>query len=90
MNKFERIYEEKEEYTIFIVEVKARDGHSWKISKRFSDFVELHAKLAKLYNKLPSLPSKTFFSLKNETEIEYRRILLNEYTQVAVNSSLID
>jgi hypothetical protein len=86
--KFERIYEEKEEYTLFIIEVKTRDGHSWRVSKRFSDFVDMHAKMTKISNKMPNLPPKTLFPLKNDKEIENRRLLLDEYTQVSVQTYL--
>lgn len=87
--KFERLYQDKSEYTAYIIEIVTKDGCKWKISRRFRDFAELHSKLGKKYTSLPSLPSKTLFPLTNEAEIDNRRNLLQIYAQVIKESKLI-
>ena len=55
---------------------------SWKLDKRFKEFDELNNILKKSYANLPHFPQKTFFHLKEGSDLEKRRQELEHYLQV--------
>lgn len=70
----------KEDYTQFILDVTGRtkylickDGHFYRIKKRFSEIWELHRKLDQLLPvKLPDFPPKKLFFNKKQEFLEVR------------------
>lgn len=73
---------EPKPHIIFNIRVKTA-SRTFNVSKRYSDFVQLHAKLVHLYENLPQLPPKYYSILQKSTLdpilIENRRRGLNKY-----------
>ena len=55
------------------------------MEKRFSNFSDLDGSMRSKHANLPSLPSKTFFKLKTDDQIDNRRAQLHTYLQEIVN-----
>ena len=60
-----------------------KKNKKWFLSKRYSEFDALNKQLVEVYPNMPVLPSKTFFKLSSEQEIQDRMKNLNEYLKVS-------
>ena len=60
-----------------------KKNKKWFLSKRYSEFDALNKQLVEIYPNMPVLPSKTFFKLSSEQEIQDRMKNLNEYLKVS-------
>lgn len=65
----------------YVISVTKRDGQVVNIEKRFSEFDELHKRLKKLVDQLPTLPHKGYGKLKEEKDITKRQDTLDTYIQ---------
>jgi hypothetical protein len=45
----------------------------WKLDKRYNEFSELDKNMRAKHANMPKLPAKTYFTLKQESDIEVRR-----------------
>lgn len=72
-------------YTLYVIQVKG-PVRSWTVSRRYSEFHQLHTKLSAI--KLPNVafPEKTIFNFK-EKILEERKRALEKYLQVILASS---
>lgn len=76
----------KKQFTLYVVLVKWPDpetGESaaWTVSRRFSEFAELHRELGRHVSSLPALPSKTWFRTLDPGFVRRRQGELNLYVQ---------
>jgi len=72
-----------EDYATYDIQVTCQDM-TWTVSKRFSEFQEVHDALAQYCTSLPLLPEKTFLRSLEPDFIENRRVRLNVYMQALV------
>ncbi|GAW78883.1 WD domain, G-beta repeat domain containing protein [Plasmodium gonderi] len=73
--------EQRNEKIYYIILVHYKDL-KYEISKRYSEFEELHCELLHMgFSALPNLPKKKFMSYKNNEYINYRKKVLNSYIQ---------
>ena len=72
----------KETY-FFIVSVNC-DSQEYTTRKRFSTFDELYDKLAKVYDNLPELPSKTLLKITKAADLDKRRQALEKFLKVSL------
>jgi len=61
--------------------------NKWSVNKRYSDFETLQKSLKQTFPHLPSLPGKSFFTLKKDADIEKRRVKLETYIKELVQRS---
>lgn len=66
---------------VYEIKVSLR-GVIYATHKRYSDFFELHKLLKSEYDNLPSFPARTFFALKNKSDLDKRRAALQNYLEL--------
>jgi hypothetical protein len=71
-------YENQVGVTYYAISLECPAG-SWTLSKRFSQFVDLHESMKRRHKQLPMRPKKTLFKLKKAADIERRKSQLEEY-----------
>jgi len=57
------------------------NGNEWDVKKRYSDFADLHKKLKANHGNIPTIPGKTIFAIKKDTEKEKRRAAFESFLQ---------
>jgi hypothetical protein len=76
--------------TFFSILVNYGDAKTWIVERRFSEFDELHDALEnELSTRLPGLPPKTWFKSFDADFIEKRRIGLETYLHMCLQSNAI-
>ena len=73
---------------IVFYDVNVYDNYShkkWTLSKRYSNFYNLHQELILTIPEVPILPGKTILKVTNEEEINQRRIYLELFLKECVN-----
>lgn len=80
----ETISNEKDKpYVTYLISVSAGVGHSWRVSRRYRQFRQLHEDLKSAFKKLqlPELPKKSLQRSFKQAYIEKKQDELEEYLQ---------
>ena len=85
MPRFERTADERGNEVVFYMVHVALGRRKWTLEKRFNNFFELDKLLRPKHANLAKLPSKTFFKLTTDEQIDARRQQLHVYLQEIVN-----
>jgi hypothetical protein len=70
---------------IFYQIMLSNNKHRWEVRKRYNEFRELHKQLKSVIGFLPSFPSKTLFKVKNEEQIQNRKMKLEVYLKLLLD-----
>ncbi|CAD8049374.1 unnamed protein product [Paramecium sonneborni] len=80
-------YKQESSNVQYVIEIKTRNKQQWLITKRYSQFEDLHKKLILIFQDLPELPKKAFITFlvgKSKEQLEERRAGLEKYLQLLI------
>ena len=80
-------------HTAYVFEVSTSHGGRWKVTRRYSDFVELHEKLLQIFGKptrpFPPLPKKVLVGSSSDRVVHERQAKLTAYLQAVLDNKIL-
>ncbi|EKX47063.1 hypothetical protein GUITHDRAFT_152146 [Guillardia theta CCMP2712] len=80
-------------HTAYVFEILTSTGQTWKVTRRYSDFVDLHQKLLQMFGKptrpFPPLPKKVIVGSQSSKVIEERQRMLTTYLQAVLDNKIL-
>eukprot|EP00287_Rhodomonas_sp_CCMP768_P011996 CAMPEP_0196723236 /NCGR_PEP_ID=MMETSP1091-20130531/5375_1 /TAXON_ID=302021 /ORGANISM="Rhodomonas sp., Strain CCMP768" /LENGTH=183 /DNA_ID=CAMNT_0042065087 /DNA_START=92 /DNA_END=643 /DNA_ORIENTATION=+ len=80
-------------HTAYVFDICTSDGEQWKLTRRYSDFLELDEKLRQMFGKptrpFPPLPKKVLLGNQSEKVIEERQRMLTAYLQAVLDNKIL-
>mmetsp|Transcript_64033 Transcript_64033/g.171501 ORF Transcript_64033/g.171501 Transcript_64033/m.171501 type:complete len:156 (+) Transcript_64033:130-597(+) len=77
----------------YIFEIRTSQGDVWKISRRYSEFLDLDSKLRQIFGKptrpFPPLPKKQLVGSQSEKVVEERQRMLAAYLQAVLDNKIL-
>jgi len=80
-------------HTAYIFDVRTSNGEQWKVSRRYSEFLDLDTKLRQMFGKptrpFPPLPKKQIVGSQSEKVVEERQRMLALYLQAVLDNKIL-
>lgn len=80
-------------HTAYVFEVSTSQGGRWKVTRRYSDFLELNNKLLQIFGKptrpFPPLPKKVLVGSSSDTVVHERQNKLTAYLQAVLDNKIL-
>jgi len=80
-------------HTAYVFDIMTSDGDHWKLTRRYSDFLDLDEKLRQMFGKptrpFPPLPKKVLLGSQSDKVIEERQRMLTTYLQAVLDNKIL-
>mmetsp|Transcript_31336 Transcript_31336/g.76809 ORF Transcript_31336/g.76809 Transcript_31336/m.76809 type:complete len:211 (+) Transcript_31336:42-674(+) len=80
-------------HTEYVFQISGGSGKMWKVSRRYSDFLDLDTKLRQMFGKptrpFPPLPRKVLIGNQSEDVVNERQRMLAAYLQAVLDNSIL-
>lgn len=80
-------------HTAYVFDIRTSGGDEWKLTKRYSEFLDLDEKLRQMFGKptrpFPPLPKKVLLGNQSERVVEERQRMLTAYLQAVLDNKIL-
>uniref|UniRef100_A0A7S0VSC1 PX domain-containing protein n=1 Tax=Hemiselmis tepida TaxID=464990 RepID=A0A7S0VSC1_9CRYP len=80
-------------HTEYVFQISGAGGKSWKVARRYSDFLDLDNKLRQMFGRptrpFPPLPEKKLIGSTSSEVVEKRQPMLTAYLQAVLENSIL-
>eukprot|EP00802_Teleaulax_amphioxeia_P031005 Tamp_33939.p1 GENE.Tamp_33939~~Tamp_33939.p1 ORF type:complete len:167 (+),score=35.47 Tamp_33939:48-503(+) len=80
-------------HTAYVFDILTTNGERWKVTRRYSDFLDLNKKLIQMFGKptrpFPPLPKKMMIGNQASKVVEERQRMLTAYLQAVLDNKIL-